>query len=78
MPINTAIELSGVNRDKEKVTAVYTVPLEEIKYRKRDDEIRSIKCWRILLDSGYDGDIGFLQKGPKQKFPVKRRRDPQN
>ena len=77
MPINTTIELSDVNKDEEKVTAAYAVPVQEIKYRKRNKKVRSMKFWRILLDSGSDGDIVFLRQGAKQKFPVKRRRDPQ-
>ena len=36
-----------------------------------------MKFWRILLDSGSVGDIIFLRKNCKQKFPIKRQHEPQ-
>ena len=70
--------MSAIVNRSDVVTACYAVPMAELQYRKkREGKIRQMKFWRILLDSGSDGDIIFLKKNCKQKFPIKRRHEPQ-
>ena len=38
----------------------------------------SKRVWRVLLDSGSDGDLLFVQKGLKENVPFKERFRPQS
>ena len=79
MPINTVLDISTNKCDVERSTALYFVPLSEIKFRKNNPSKlkKGIKFWRVLLDSGSDGDVIFIKKNKKCHFPVKRKRQPQ-
>ena len=38
----------------------------------RNEQKLSMKFWRVLLDSGSDGDLIFLDKEAKSKFIIKK------
>ena len=79
MPIKTVLDISKPSADVERSTVLYSVPLSEIEYRKKNPTKlkKGIKFWRVLLDSGSDGDIIFVKKNKKCCFPVERQHVPQ-
>ena len=55
---------------KNKVTAVLGRPLFEGQYGPSNSKRHNKTIWRVLLDSGSDGDILFQRKGLNKKRTV--------
>ncbi len=51
---------------KDVVCTVLGKPCYEGSSRHRNRKISQTKSWRILLDSGSNGDVLFVKKGSKQ------------
>ena len=63
---------SAYMNTKGKVTAVLGRP-----HYKSNKKSHNVKLWRVLLDSGSDGDILFVKRGARDNVPYTKRLVPQ-
>ena len=73
-----SIQINDSNVPKnilKNVTAVIAIPkFEQGSKKSMRNELKvTLKFWRVLLDSGSDGDLIFIDKEAKSKFLIKKK-----
>ena len=76
VPINSVNKNFKLNREDVKGDRLHTSVFAIPKYRSKRAE-KSKRVWRVLLDSGSDGDLLFRHPDNHEYIPAKERFKPQ-